>query len=85
MVGHAHHTLPERAVLLNDGCPIRCSTDLLPWRYTTGERPLRLCDLPVNEFSGSVMVLRLDFPKGVLPRDSVHPGSGCAAQMENDA
>ena len=78
-------TLPERAVLLNDARPIRCSTDLLPWRYTTGERPLRLCDLPVNEFSGSVIVLRLDFPKGVLPRDSVHPGSGCAAQMENDA
>jgi hypothetical protein len=53
-------TLPEHAVLLNDGRRIRCSTDLLPWRHHTGERPLRLCDLPVNDYAGSVMVIRLD-------------------------
>ena len=53
-------TLPKRAVLLNDGRPIRCSVELLPWRHHTGERPLRLCDLPVNDYAGSVMVVRLD-------------------------
>ncbi|NLF17787.1 MAG: glycoside hydrolase [Lentisphaerae bacterium] len=51
---------PERAILLNDGRPIRTSTELLPRYYRKGERPLRLCDLPVDEFAGSVMVLRLD-------------------------
>jgi alpha-L-fucosidase len=60
-------TLPERALLLNDGRSIRCSTDLLPSRYRTGERPLCICELPVNEFAGSVMVIRLDFAPGVLP------------------
>lgn len=53
-------TLPERAVLLNDNRTIRCSTDLLPWRHKTGERFLRLCDLPANDHAGSVMVIRLD-------------------------
>ena len=59
--------LPKRATLLNDGRQIRCSTDLLPWRHKTGERPLRLCDLPTNAYAGSVMVLRLDFAPGILP------------------
>lgn len=52
--------LPKRAVLLNDGRQIRCSTDLLPWRHRTGQRPVRLCDLPVDEYAGSVMVVRVD-------------------------
>jgi len=61
-------TLPERVTLLNDGRAIRCSTELLPWRHKTGERPPRLCDLPANEYAGSVMVIRLDFAPRVLPR-----------------
>jgi len=62
-------TLPERALLLNDGRTICCSTELLPWRHRTGERPLRLCNLPVNEYANSVMVLKLDFAPGVLPQE----------------
>lgn len=58
--------LPIRAVVLNDGSPVHCSMDLLPWRYVSGARPLRLCNLPVNEWAGSVMVLRLDFAPGTL-------------------
>jgi alpha-L-fucosidase len=60
-------TLPEHATLLNDGRPIHCSTELLPWRHQTGECPLRLCDLPANDYAGSVMVIRLDLatPKNI--------------------
>lgn len=56
--------LPRRAVLLNNGQELSCSVDLLPWYWR--ERPyLRIRNLPVNELTGEVMVIKLEFDEEV--------------------
>ncbi|NOY80285.1 MAG: glycoside hydrolase [Kiritimatiellaeota bacterium] len=60
VVLHPIDVLPERATLLNDQRPIECVVDVTPTRYL--ERPaLRLRGIPVNEYPGEPMVIRLDF------------------------
>jgi alpha-L-fucosidase len=52
--------LPARAVLLNDGRELECAVELLPWYWK--EKPyLRVRRVPVNEFAGEVLVIRLEF------------------------
>ncbi len=53
--------LPRKAILLNTGQPVSANLELLPSNYVTQERTLRLCRLPVNELSGTVMVIRMTF------------------------
>ncbi len=51
---------PKRAVLLNTGQELETSVDQLPWFWR--ERPyLRIRDIPVNELTGEVPVVRLEF------------------------
>lgn len=51
---------PQRAVLLNDGRELETSVDLLPWYWQ--ELPyLRICNLPVNEISDEVLIVKLEF------------------------
>ncbi|MFE5319474.1 alpha-L-fucosidase [Paenibacillus sp. NPDC056579] len=55
---------PRRAVLLNNGQELPFSVDLLPWYWR--ERPyLRIRNLPVNELTDTVMVIKLEFDDNV--------------------
>nr|WP_274651289.1 alpha-L-fucosidase [Paenibacillus humicola] len=56
--------LPNRAVLLNNGQELEARVDLIPshWR----EKPyLRIRNLPVNELTDEVLVIRLDFDESL--------------------
>ena len=51
---------PEAAVLLNDGRELPFVVDTIPWRWT--QKPcLRINDLPVNEISDEVMIIKMAF------------------------
>ena len=52
---------PKRAVLLNDGRPVDWRVDIAPMEWTDHKPYLRLHKLPVEEFAGTTMVVRLDF------------------------
>jgi len=53
--------LPSKAVLLNTGAPLECSVDLVPY-YHRDRRPyLRIRNLPTNELTGEVLILKLEF------------------------
>jgi alpha-L-fucosidase len=52
---------PTRAVLLNDGRPVEWRLDIAPMEWTYHTPYLRLRALPVEEFAGTTMVVRLDF------------------------
>ncbi|TBL72488.1 alpha-L-fucosidase [Paenibacillus thalictri] len=57
-------TLPKRSVLLNDGRELEATVDMIPWYWT--ERPyLRVRGLPVNESTGTVMVIKLEFDEAI--------------------
>jgi alpha-L-fucosidase len=51
---------PRRAVLLNTGAELRAAVELVPSWFRTGSF-LRLAGLPLNQLSGEVPVVRLDF------------------------
>ena len=52
---------PQRAVLLNDGRPVEWRLDIAPMEWTDHKPYLRLHGLPVEEFAGTTMVVRMDF------------------------
>ncbi len=51
---------PRRAVLLNTGLELRAAVELVPSHFRAGAY-LRVAGIPVNELSGEVPVIRLDF------------------------
>jgi alpha-L-fucosidase len=53
--------LPIRATLLNDGRPLQCANDMVPWQHGEQKGYLRIQGLPVNEFANSVLVVKLEF------------------------
>jgi alpha-L-fucosidase len=55
---------PNKATLLNDGRELESTVDMIPWAWR--ERPyLRIRNLPVNELTDTVMVLKLEFDDSV--------------------
>jgi len=54
-------TLPRSAVLLNDGRPVTCRVDLLPWDHMEGQASLRIHHLPLAVLNETVPVIRLEF------------------------
>jgi alpha-L-fucosidase len=57
--------LPDSAVLLNDGRKIDCVVNLSPSDHLEQKPYLRLRNLPSNEMADSVMVVKLEFKKGL--------------------
>jgi alpha-L-fucosidase len=57
--------LPSGAVLLNNGRAVECAVNMCPSDHLEQKGYLRLRNLPANELSGSVMVVRLDFDRPV--------------------
>ncbi|MFC0334876.1 alpha-L-fucosidase [Paenibacillus sepulcri] len=56
--------VPKRAVLLNDGRELETSVDFTPWYWR--EKPyLRIRNVPVNELSDEVLVIRLEFDEAL--------------------
>ncbi len=56
--------LPKRATLLNNGQELEARVDLLPSHHR--ERPyLRIRNLPTNEITGEVLVIKLEFDDSV--------------------
>jgi alpha-L-fucosidase len=54
---------PEKATLLNTGLPVEFAVNLCPSDHASQQPYLRLRNLPVDEFSNSVMVVKLEFDK----------------------
>ena len=53
--------LPARATLLNTGRPVACAVDMAPSDHLAQAAYLRLTNLPANELSNTVMVVKLEF------------------------
>jgi alpha-L-fucosidase len=64
------NVLPHRAVLLNDGRPVRCVVDVAPSDHQTQRAYLRVTGLPVDELSNTVLVVALEFDR---PVDEITP------------
>ncbi len=57
-------TMPKRVTLLNDGRELEARVDVTPWHWK--EKPLlRIRNIPVNEMSGTVMILKLEFDQSI--------------------
>jgi alpha-L-fucosidase len=59
--------LPVRATLLNTGQSVSFSNEMTPSDHETQLGFLRLHDLPVNELSNTVMVIKLEFDRPLFP------------------
>lgn len=57
------NTSPEKAVLLNNGKTIETVVNLCPKDHSEQKAYLRLRNIPSNEFSDTVMVVKLEFGK----------------------
>ena len=56
--------MPKRVTLLNDGRALEPIVDVTPWHWK--EKPLlRIRNLPVNEMTDTVMVLKLEFDEDI--------------------
>ncbi|WP_134701312.1 alpha-L-fucosidase [Ammoniphilus sp. YIM 78166] len=56
--------LPKKAVLLNNQQELEARVDITPWAWK--EKPhLRIRNLPVNELTGSVLVIKLEFDDSI--------------------
>jgi alpha-L-fucosidase len=53
--------LPRRATLLNTGRPVRCVVDTAPSDHAEQAAYLRIVELPADEMSNTVMVIKLEF------------------------
>jgi len=74
---------PQRTVLLNDGRPVEWRLDIAPMEWKDHKPYLRLHSLPVEEFAGTTMVVRLDFAslEGIGgAAQGADPANGAAAQ-----
>jgi len=60
------NVLPESAILLNDGRKIDCVVNLCPSDHLDQKPYLRLRNLPSNEMADSVIVVKLEFKKGLF-------------------
>jgi alpha-L-fucosidase len=58
--------MPEKAILLNTGKPLRCVVDMSPSDHLEQIKYLRITGIPVNELSGTVMVIKLEFKNSLL-------------------
>jgi alpha-L-fucosidase len=66
------NVMPVSASLLNDGRKIECSLTLSPSDHVEQKPYLRLRNLPSDEYSNSVMVVKLDFDR---PLDEITQGN----------
>ena len=60
------NSLPRKATLLNTGTAVEARVDLTPGFYKEKKEYLRLRNLPVNELTNTVMVVKLEFDE--LPK-----------------
>jgi len=65
---------PRKATLLNDGRPVEWDVSLLPSEHM-GQKPyLRLKNLPVNELTNTVLVVKLEFDRSLNAPEQTAPG-----------
>jgi alpha-L-fucosidase len=60
------NVLPEKAILLNNSRSVECVVDLSPSDHIEQKKYLRLRNLPANELSNSIMVVKLVFNNSLL-------------------
>lgn len=65
VVLHPLRDVPASATLLNDGRALEARLDHLPAYHREDEPCLRIRNVPVEEFSGEIMVLKLEFAADV--------------------
>ena len=54
-------TLPRKAILINNHQTVKAGIELLPTYYGEEEHYLRIAHLPTDDFSDTVMVVKLEF------------------------
>ncbi len=54
-------SMPVSAKLLNDGRPVKAKVEITPLIFKEDKPYLRLSGLPVNDFSGEIMIIKLEF------------------------
>jgi alpha-L-fucosidase len=64
--------LPRRATLLNNGAEVEARVELIPSGHHEGKPYLRLRNLPVNAFAGSVLVVKLEFDRPIEELQNEH-------------
>lgn len=72
--------LPRHATLLNTGAEVTCVVDMPPSEHERRHLCLRLTNLPVNELSNSLLVVKLDFEH--LPEALPAPVTNVSDLME---
>ena len=60
------NVLPDKATLLNNNKQVDCVVDLSPGDHAEQKKYLRLMNLPVNEMSDTVMVVKLEFKDSLI-------------------
>ena len=59
--------MPEKVTLLNTGKTLDARVELMPWNACSFKRDtLHVWGIPADELANECIVLRLDFPPGVL-------------------
>jgi len=60
------NVMPDKATLLNNGSPVDCVVNLCPSDHLEQKEYLRIRNLPANEMSDTVMVVKLEFKEPVI-------------------
>ncbi len=56
--------MPDKVTLLNNGQELEAKVDITPWHWQ--EKPyLRIRNIPVNEFTDTVLVIKLEFDESI--------------------
>ena len=67
--------LPERATLLNTGKTLKARVELMPWNAGKFDREtLHVWGIPADDLANECVVIRLDFPPGVLDAERDRKG-----------
>lgn len=60
------NVLPKKATLLNDGREVECVLTAIAGDYPDEKKYLRLQNLPVNELSNTVLIVKLEFGEKLM-------------------
>ncbi|MEO6288889.1 MAG: alpha-L-fucosidase [Ginsengibacter sp.] len=60
------NVLPKKVTLLNDGREVKCVLTAIAGDYPDEKKYLRLQNLPVNELSNTVLIVKLDFDEKLM-------------------
>lgn len=76
------NVIPSGATLLNNSSKVECVVNLLPGDHAEQKPYLRIRNLPANEMSDTVMVVKLDFDVPLNEISSGRPDTGVSTEWQ---